>query len=116
MKISATPMVAALLALGACSATVRPPEFSSIEYLMVKAPMSANVPVATLREAAIRQAMAACQHNHQAFRLIDDKAGPAPNTSFTDNEIRVQELKDADARSYTSAGISFRCVSGPSTT
>jgi len=110
VKISVMPACGVLLVLSGCSANLRPPELSPVEYLVVRTLAVDNVPVAALREAAIRQATAGCKHNHQAFKLIDGDAGGPPNISFTDREIDIQQLKDADARRYTSVGISFRCA------
>lgn len=109
MKATVMQAFGFVVALSGCSAAVRPAEFSPIDYLIVRAPVAAQVPADNLRQAAIRQATAACRQHHQGFKLIDgDTAGP-PNTSFTDGELAIQQLRDADARHYTSAGISFRC-------
>ena len=115
MNIRLMPTFGILLVLSGCSANLRPPEFSPIEYLVVRTPAADKVPMAALREAAIRQATAGCKQNQQAFKLIDGDAGGPPNTSFTDGEINIQQLKDADARRYTSVGISFRCTGASAT-
>ena len=110
MKVDVILTIGVLIILGGCGATLKPAEFSAIEYLVVSAPVADNIPVASLREAAIRQATAGCKQSHQAFKLIDGDAGSPPNTSFTDQELAVRQLKDADARRFSSVGISFRCI------
>ena len=113
MKVNVMLTLGVLLVLGGCGANLRPPEFSPIEYVVVRAPAAENLPLATLREAAIRQATAGCKQSHQAFKLIDGDAGGPPNTSFTEQEINIRQLEDADARRFSSVGISFRCIATP---
>lgn len=110
MKTRAGIVLVSLMALGGCAANLRRADFGPIEYLVLTSRNADNVPASALREAAIRQATAGCRQNHQGFKLIDGNAGPPPNISFTESELRVQELKDVDARDYTSASIVFRCV------
>ena len=110
MNINVRLALVVLIALASCTANMRPPDFGPIEYLVLRVRNADNVPIPTLREAAIRQATAGCKQNHQGFKLIDGDAGPPPNTSFTEQELRIQELKDADARNYTNVSIVFRCV------